>query len=141
MSKDAQTALFFSVNRSSNQPQHGDPQAYYQPSTTSTLLPDVEAKTLSTSKTPSLKVDNFLNDAKIEGYGEDTDGENDSFMTRGEGQVGVTDEKEDQIPSHHGGLEIKVSQRKKWGLLALFSLSLVIDRESNHRDYSRQLSN
>ncbi|OXG16671.1 efflux protein EncT [Cryptococcus neoformans Tu259-1] len=49
-------------------------------------------------------------------------------MTRGQGQVGVTDEKEDQIPSHHGGLEIKVSQRKKWGLLALFSLSLVIDQ-------------
>lgn len=49
-------------------------------------------------------------------------------MTRGQGQVGVTDEKEDQIPSHHGGLEIRVSQRKKWGLLALFSLSLVIDQ-------------
>lgn len=140
MSKDAQAVISL-ARPSFSQPQHGESQASYQPSTTTTLAPDVEAKAVPTSKTSSLKADIFSNDAKNDKNGEDTDGENDTFRASGESRVGIPDEQEAQTPSHHSGPEIKVSQRKKWGLLALFSVSLVIDRESDHKVYSRQLSN
>lgn len=93
------------------------------------------------SKTSSLKADIFSNDAKNDENGEDIDERNDTFRTSGESRVGISDEKKAQIPSNHSGPEIKVSQRKKWGLLALFSVSVVIDRESDHKVFSRQLSN
>lgn len=140
MSKDAQAVISL-AHPSLNQLQQGESQASYQPSTTTTLAPDVESKAVPTSNTSSLKADIFSNDAKNDKNGEDIDGENDTFRMSGESGVGIPDEKEAQTPSHHSGPEIKVSQRKKWGLLALFSVSLVIDRESDHKVYSRQLSN
>ncbi|ADV23629.1 efflux protein EncT [Cryptococcus gattii Ru294] len=127
MSKDAQAAISL-AHPSFNQPQPGESQASYQPSTTTTLAADVEANAVPTSMTSSLKADIFSNDAKNDKNGEDIDGENETFRTSGESRVGIQDEKEAQTPSHHSGSEIKVSQRKKWGLLALFSVSLVIDQ-------------